>query len=109
MLVPPGKTYLRALPLLLRLQLARLTVLPVVLKSSSQSEFVVIPLITAPKFSAITSLKRIADAGRTGFTMPGEPELARQLAGSSGSPLGFMISSDEPPPFAAVGQPPEFW
>src|SRR5437763_11984893 len=104
MVAPPGKIYLRALPLLLRLQLARLTELPLVLKSSSQSELVVVPLVTTPKFSAITSLKRIAGGGPSELTTPGEPALARQLAGSSGSPLRFMISSEEPPPLAAIGQ-----
>src|SRR5580765_2661578 len=108
MIVPPGKTYFRALPLLLRLQFAMLTGLPLVLKSSSQSEFVVEPLITEPKFSAMTSLKRIIGAAAMGLTTPGEPALARQLAGSSGSALGLIISSAEPRPFAAVGQPPEF-
>src|SRR5262245_17649688 len=107
MVVPPGKTYFRGFPLLLRLQLARLTGLPLVLNSSSQSEFVVVPFVTAPKFSAMTSLKRTAGGGITGFTTPGEPALARQLAGSSGSPFGFIISSEEPPPSAATGQPPE--
>src|SRR5215469_492119 len=109
MVVPPGKTYLRALPLLLRLQFARLTGLLLVLKSSSQSEFVVAPLVTAPKFSAITSLNRTVGEGAMGLTKPGEPELARQFAGSSGSPFGFMISSEDPPPSAAIGQPPEVW
>ena len=39
--------------------------------------------------------------------MPGDPpgvELARQLLAIVGSPSGLMISSDEPPPSAAVGQ-----
>src|ERR1041385_7006496 len=97
MVVPAGKTYLRVLPLLLKLQLAIFAAFVPALYNSTQSEFVVVPLVTAPKFSAITSLMRTTASGTAAFTIQGEPfrlRLARQLAGSSGSPFGLIISRE---------------
>src|SRR5512137_1764748 len=105
-MVPPGKTNFLALPLLLRLQSARLTLFMPLLYNSSQSGNVP-PLVTAPALSAITSLKRMAGAAGGGVTRPGEPltaALEHQLAGSSGSPFGLMISSEGPRPSARGGQ-----
>src|SRR3954462_13601975 len=97
MVVPVGNTYFLALPLLLKLQLAMVAALLPALYNSTQSELVVVPLVTAPEFSAITSLMRTVARGIDAFMPPGEPlrlRLERQLAGSSGSPLGLMISSE---------------
>src|ERR1051326_3656915 len=97
MVVPPGMMYFRALPLLLRLQLPTFALLVPALYSSTQSELVLAPLVTAPEFSAMASLRRTVERAIETLTMPGEPftaVLARQLAGSSGSPFGLMISSE---------------
>src|SRR2546421_310539 len=96
MFVALGNTYCRALPLLLRLQLERLTELAPLLYNSTQSELVVVPLMIAPRFSAITSLSRMAVVAGRAVTKPGEPLVVveRQFEGSSGSPLGLVISSE---------------
>src|SRR5436190_24122652 len=69
-----GKTYLRALPLSVRLQLETLTGLAPALNNSIQSGNV-LPLDTAEKFSAMISLRTIAaDGGGSVIAgRPGEP------------------------------------
>src|SRR5207247_5132675 len=107
MLVVAGKTNLRGLPSSVRLHPPRLTALPLVLQSSIQSGNFR-PFVTAPALSAMTSFNRTAPGGGGAVRLPGEPVLlvlARQLAGSSSSPEGSIISSDEPASRAAAGQP----
>src|SRR5438093_11133295 len=102
-----GKTNRRGLLSSLRLQPERFTEEAPALYSSIQSGNA-LPFVTAPALSAMISLSRTGPSAGGAVRLPGEPlllALARQLAGSSGSPSGSMISSDGPLPFAADGQP----
>src|SRR5205809_6997986 len=98
MLTLAGKTNLRALPSSVKLQPARFTGELLELDNSTKSGKVP-PLATTPRLSASTSLKRTLGGGVAGLAAPGEPAgwtLARQFAGSSGSPLTSKISSERP-------------
>src|SRR5205809_771285 len=104
---PGGKTNRRGLLSSLRLQPERFTEEAPSLYSSIQSGNA-IPFVTAPALSAMISLSRTGPGARGVVRLPGEPlllALARQFAGSSWSPKGSIISSDDPASCAAAGQP----
>src|SRR6059036_79321 len=98
-MVVEGKTYFRALPSSVRLQLPTFTGEPPELYNSTKSGNVP-PWFSTEVFAARISLSRTVGGGGV-EPVPGVPPtwvLATQLAGSSGSPDGLRISSERLPP-----------